>query len=102
MEYELAKQLKDAGFPQKVSVNTMIWKNGDWTVALGEEIELATVLVRPTLSELIEECGTRVRLDWFPATKSAYANCCDKSQHQHLGSTPEEAVAHLWLALNNK
>lgn len=91
MTYELAKELKDAGFPQKPHVPLSIPRMNI------QEVEHVDI---PTLSELIEACGEHMQLDWFPKTNTAYANCCDRNDHQHTGSTPLEAVARLWLALN--
>lgn len=82
MTYELAIELKDAGFPK-------LTDGGITPPALF-----------PTLSELIEACKP-VRLllseekegEWF-----VFGNTSVKS----TGKTPEEAVARLWLAINNK
>lgn len=83
MTYELAKQLRDSGWP----VNP---RNG------------ATYV--PTLEELIEACGEiKFTLsggygdDWW-----AHKNENEESQIIGRGSTPVEAVANLWLALNKK
>lgn len=110
MNYELCKQLKDAGFPY-ISFQTM-------------EIEGKTVMHSeryPTLSELIGACGdgftnltfvTRKYIgnrnyDNFPAKKwvcgwsTNGVNDLEDGWEQE-GNTPEEAVANLWLALNKK
>jgi hypothetical protein len=100
MEYELAKQLKDAGFPQQV-------KEGDWFyIAGGKEPCLITQLAYnyetdvkiPTLEELIEACGDDIsRLQRWAKTWGAYS---DTTELDGIGSTPTEAVARLWLALH--
>lgn len=98
MDHELAKQLKDAGFPQIGSK----WK----FLKEGMECEIypSPIGVKepcycvPTLEKLIEACG-HVRLDYFPKGNS-FANCCDRPHHKQTGKTPEEAVANLYLALN--
>ncbi len=83
MNYELAKQLKDAGFPQDECC--VHGKSGHDHV------------FEPSLSELIEACGDefhglwRVMDEWFAK---------DARGLEIKGSTPEEAVAKLWLALN--
>lgn len=82
MNEDLARKLKDAGFP------------------IRGPVEMVTK--RPTLSELIEAINDHVKLEWFPKTRWAYANCCDRNDHQQTGKTPEEAVANLLLELNNK
>ncbi len=78
MNYELAKELKDAG---------LVWDsdNADY----------------PTLSELIEACGI-----YFGALERAVSEkeitwLCGGLNHAFIakGDTPEEAVARLWLAL---
>lgn len=88
-EYQLALELKNAGFPQKKhSVNY----NGD-------------LLTYPSLEELIEACGN----DFILLSKSitgpgehwiAVGGKWDsKTQHERRGETPKEAVARLWLTL---
>ena len=129
MNYELAKKLKSAGFPQKyrqtepymdfayedyghsgqlvmmhTDNDTGWWLGQDYDLrAEGKEIEL---LVKcPTLSELIEACG-----DIFLSLDSPLvlgskeqwrATACnsEKMFREGFGSTPEEAVANLWIAL---
>lgn len=104
MNYEIAKELKEAGFPQ------VIWRGQNYdderkvaviaenfmeNEAIGEKVYI------PALSELIEACGEQVfdlvrrktvagNWYWEAETEVAYGE----------GSTPEEAVANLWLALN--
>lgn len=87
INYELAKELKDAGFPMNKK-------------CLCKE-EICIHISYPTLSELIEACGgnlgklvQEVKGEWY---------CYDKSRISCLkGSTPEEAVSRLWLNLNKK
>lgn len=96
MNYELAKKLKDAGFPQ---IGRGLFMIGDGTpiklVEPGEVISLDEsnpVVYLPTLSELIEACG-----ESFKSLELVgghfYTNDCWERE------TPEEAVANLWLAL---
>lgn len=94
MDYELAKQLKDAGFPvvekaNRLPEHTYLTKNLEYAYA-------------PTLEELIEAvdkcCRGSFQLIkvggvWF-ARKDIQAT-------EISNPTPEEAVAKLWLALNN-
>ncbi len=105
MNYELAKQLKDAGFPQpegKLSIKHrgIFFQDGYF----------------PTLEELIEACGEDFEnleahapeAGWRAyMTQEAFdrvvghecvLDCCG----YETGSTPTEAVAHLFLALNPK
>lgn len=104
MNYELAKKLKDAGFSQ-IGGDKYIDEETVWDEGMQSEYETPrtpsriTWVKSPTLSELIEACGDSLthlgRLDrkWIaysePAIACEYAN-------------PEEAVANLWLALNQK
>ena len=94
ISYELAKQLKDSG-----------WKNF-------QDIQDDKYLMNnlPTLSELIEACGdefysVRRCIDKFPnPTKVVYKASSIMRETQPFiqidGSTPEEAVALLYLKLN--
>lgn len=89
MDYELAKKLMDAGFPQIGkgrfigSPNKLVWRTDDRVYV-------------PTLEELIEACGTKFasldkqRDGWLASAN--YDQSC-------VAETPAEAVACLWLAL---
>lgn len=97
MEYELAKELKDAGFPVKeYGYGPDVWKDG---------------FVSPTLSELIEACGSdfdslkrylNPNDDKWYWVAFAYQN---RNQYEikptpmYSCSSPEEAVARLYLQL---
>jgi hypothetical protein len=106
MNYTLCKELKRAGFPQK--------GDGKSFVVLGmtrDGFPTGKHYI-PTLSELISACGEVVL--W----KSPYGWHCAPANSNMLsttyvddtwykddignGSTPEIAVAQLWLALNKK
>ena len=103
MNYELAKELKDAGFPFKEHHPAMGMENiidfGD-----GEDYKV------PTLSELIEACGNEFlsltqiskvlfKENWRCEWLSNDDECVEEDIY---GKTPEEAVAKLWLELNKK
>jgi len=98
MNYELCKKLKDAGFPQQ--------KFGYGTSHHHKQGDVCYI---PTLSELIEACGER---GMFALTREQGEDCWVwTATTPHLtarelvsgtGSTPEEAVAKLWLTLNEK
>ncbi len=108
MKYELAKELKDAGFPQSEEckkLHTPICGNFD-----NPDPECTTEgrPCEPTLSELIEACGDGVFelkrrhnevLEWV---WDAGINHNGKFFIELGGVAPEEAVANLWLALNKK
>lgn len=84
MTYELAKELKDAGFRFDFCND-------------GEEVHFKECF--PDLSQLIEACGhtdnVSLHLDLFGTHCVAR-----KGSFSATGSTPEEAVARCWLALN--
>lgn len=110
MNYELAKQLKVAGFPL------------EWHRRRGKPDEI----ISPTLSELIEACGEKfTSLSKVPTSMiqpykwtAVFVKFADSGQifleevgvvhavgdmirhEEHGGDTPNEAVARLWLALN--
>jgi len=105
MNYELAKQLKDAGFEMSEDCQC---DNGE-----------------PTLSELIDACGDGfgelckvekgryvnpknlkelLNIEWeaYPTAEefNKHSDCEVGCCGMELGKTPEEAVAKLWLELN--
>lgn len=103
MNYKLANQLKDAGFPN-ISFECISdiphlvhYDNGEkcqW------ELQKA-----PTLSELIEACGIPSdRMNFQLETVFNELWVTEKSglgfSHSAEGSSPEEAVAKLWLKLH--
>ena len=98
MTYELASKLKNAGFPNVVLNNGM---SSD-----GETVKYTHIT--PTLSELIEACGE----DFDNLTKGRFIKkgwMCNYAHDDQAnedwnseGSTPEEAVANLWLELNKE
>lgn len=95
MTFELAKQLKDAGFPQKRESKFVRGQNAEIDHFLDQP-------EKPTITELIEECrrlGGYIgfALLWsktapWTAELRSLADC-PKAE----GMTPEEAVAKLWL-----
>ena len=106
MTYELAKKLKDSGFPQNP-----YHKDGTPSIILnsinGDEDGIINFseCLEPTLSELIEECGDGFGLlfkfgnVWKASDKYGedVFNCIEGISY---GETPEEAVAHLYLELH--
>lgn len=123
MDYNLAKQLKDAGFPQNKSdfyYATINWVSQEF----GESKECEPYLrygsggwvdtfltATPTLSELIEACGDGFK-GLFPPRETNGGWLAVETVGQidkdgtfmfwsfWAGQTPEEAVAKLWLSLN--
>lgn len=102
MNYELAKKLKDAGFPNSDKWNLgNPYSDGSFDWFDGE---------KPTLSELIEACGNgfndlaKINNEWM-ASSATYENSYMATTAEIFlnvgnGKTPEEAVANLWLELN--
>ena len=100
MEYELAKQLKDTGFPQKSPRETWCTECNETALYARCYKHKKEYIVFPTLSELIEACGD----DFFRlirADEGIWA-ASDTHHYRYESSTPEEAVAKLWLELNKK
>jgi hypothetical protein len=104
MEYELARELKDAGFPQKD-----IMAGGVSYIANSND-QHPNPCYFPTLSELIEACGSRnfilgsniYNREQNPIPKWDAQIYDYKTRTIGTGATSEEAVARLWLALNPK
>ena len=111
MNYKLAKELKDAGFPQK----------SEPVIQQEVGIMYTEPCYLPSLSELIEACEPgkgdefylRICHEWeagyiyhgyfegwnnMPREKDGYVDIDVKE----TGGTPEEAVAKLWLRLHGK
>lgn len=87
MKYELAKKLRDAGFPF------------DWEYILEDVRGWNIEGVAPTLSELIEACGDGIHLIGDKGlTKQKWVAYIGEKVCS--GESPEEAVSRLWLALN--
>lgn len=93
MNYELAKQLKDSGFlftewylEKHNGIDSELkWDNKNWEY--------------PTLHELIQACGKNINFKLIEEIDAKGYMACG-AQLCDFGSTPEEAVAKLWLALN--
>ena len=107
MTYELAKRLKDAGFPQgKTMSNPMSKARGVSNKPLQK-----LLIHYPTLSELIEACGERfgsLGRDWLDEVGQFWC-AIDRGREETVppriectGPTPEVAVGKLLLALNEK
>ena len=106
MNYKLAEQLKEAGFPQDTRhFFGFIEAHKDWELDNGD---MSDSVACPTLSELIEACnkvGNRFFcLDFLKGTWGARKYFkhphCNNHYISMSGKSPEEAVAKLWLKLN--
>lgn len=94
MNYELAKKLKDNGFPMKfIGISNVPQDNSVLFIDGQNAYEF------PTLSELIEACG--VNFEWFGKTLGGEYRV-DYDDMSFIGKSSEEAVANLWLKLNKK
>ena len=118
MDYKLAKQLKEAGFPQFNSeyayakVATHQDKLGKWQYKIQKVQHTFQAGIEfvacPTLSELIDAVGDNFRLQnskpglWQADTCGDFNKWDDKKHILGTGKTPEEAVAKLYIALNEK
>lgn len=103
MNYELAKKLKEAGFPE----------SDGWFDKGTRFIDRESGTKVPTLPELIEACGEefgglalggkRGEARFGDAVFEGYRAWGKNIETPLVGyDTPEEAVAQLWLALNKK
>ena len=125
MNYELAKELKEAGFKHNWTGNggevKCFYEVGQQIRSgyVAEEFVPPEAIPCPTLSELIEACGEEflglfkmnhpndigkwgVMRAGVPVKKVVEKNGNTLLAAQFESSTPEEAVARLWLALNEK
>lgn len=111
MKYELAKKLKDAGFPQFGEGHALIPHKKlpesdetmdviNWqTYVHNTSLHHKEMMYAPTLSELIEACGQ----GYFNLESSQLGWSARNPLQVDLpignGSTSSEAVSHLWLEL---
>lgn len=106
MDYELAKQLKDAGFPQNKKMGALYHDRSDY-IRIGDQYydgewcptNTWEVFI-PTLSELIEACGSKfaalqIGPDLMWSAKGSGIEIFGQEN-------PTDAVAKLWLELNKK
>ena len=122
MNYELAKQLKEAGFYQATWRGQNYFNEDGLAVISDEFLEnerMQGKIKIPSLSELIESCGDK--FEWlgnYGVTKyghqddigktvwvcgkwsGTFVSVGDDFDEISRGSTPEEAVANLWLKIN--
>lgn len=101
MNYELAKKLKDAGFPFK-PVGEHFNAGGKATQAF--TFDNQSVWFEPTLSELIEACGNEFAFVCRGYDQELWLDSwgAESTNGKVItgASVPEEAVAKLWLELN--
>ncbi len=124
MNYELAKELKEAGFPQKFQIGDWHYLDDVKMCVVADDVQdfldnldLNLVFKIPTLSELIKACGGKSSCGRFHLAYGVgdkwIASLCGKEEITDVvnemianlieeGSIPEEAVGKLWLSLNKK
>ena len=112
MDYELCKKLKDAGLDQELKMGHWICKHELLDPTITEETDNCygeQLMYRPTLSELIEACGDGfnnlqkvLNVGMVGLDREGFHWSCDIGDEVITGSTPEEAVARLYLALKEK
>ena len=97
MTYETAKKLKDAGYKM------------DYNLDGFSEYNKRTAYIYISLSQLIEACGDKfvnLERDHIDPKKHAsfvaWGKIGENVESYGYSITPEEAVADLWLALNDK
>ena len=115
MDYELAERLWKAGYPFKRRgddlVVTCLCTKDVCDGPFGREFRFeGNLYPEPTLSELIDACGDgwagfgslrKTEVNWLASTPTEP----DEGRHYVLsqkGKTPSEAVARLWLVLNDQ
>lgn len=119
MKYELAKELKDAGFPQNDYLGSRFITELDqvWQRGADTQPQVSSAYI-PTLEEVIDACGVSFDKLFYRPTGTnmedgkgswyavrSYPDGFPDTQirvPQSRGATPTEAVANLWLALNAK
>lgn len=108
MDSNILKQLKDAGFPIKPFLKDILKHSTEEDIRnlkIGHVIKCGTSLENkiPTLSDLIEACGIKFDslhqnfLKGWTVKEDTFGK-----RPMFYGKTPEEAVANLWLKLNDK
>jgi len=99
MTYALAKELKEAGYPQE---GQGAYLNDDGLVyidvTLFADSPDSAFTYNPTLAELVYACVDGIVL--YEDGGFWYAGMYQTGIDAHKGKTPEEAVAKLWLKLN--
>ena len=105
MNYELAKKLEKAGFPQKRDEGGSQFDYIDIDGIRGN-LDAPVDYYVPSLEELIDACGDKFHALFVDKTTEGIVFCADSfitvSAETLTGKTPSEAVANLYLALNKK
>ncbi len=101
MNYETAKKLKDAGYPQGMGKGDIVNDGVFYEDGTGLHLDNAYA---PTLLELIKACGQPFMLQSHDGDvwQAFHDTHTITGEEVGEGSTPEIAVANLYLALNTK
>lgn len=103
ISYELAKELKEAGFPQKLHDKNVVMLNSSGEVEM--KLPDICLIANPTLSELIESFPNKEHNEFYMLSKNHNREGWFATNGWGIsteGSSPEEAVAKLWLELNKR
>lgn len=108
LSYELAKELKDGGFPQDLAYSTCVHEENRVPCEASKDVRFSNspceFVYFPGLSELIEACGIGI-YGLHRSGELWNAVSDDRKSGKAISisaSSPEEAVALLWVALNKK
>lgn len=95
LDIEMSKRLKDAGFPQTIkdTQDTGALECGHCGYYMKGDVH------RPTLEELIDACGRDLGMLINESSGWIARPCMGEDG---LGKTPSEAVANLFLVLNEQ
>jgi hypothetical protein len=101
MNYELAKRLKEARFPI-IQLASKAVGAFDYCIFCGRKfIRIEDdIFLEPTLEELIEACGNEV--EELENTFDGWRAYARSTSETYWAADICEAVAALWLALNEK
>jgi len=104
MNYELAKELKDAGFPQPIEAGGSFINDREQIVERVNIWSMPSAYI-PTLSELLEALGDNfIQMGHHKGTwmTNYHKPDGDRELHCIYESTPERAISRLWLIFNKK
>lgn len=96
MDYKVALQLRDAGYPQAIRAGKMV---GRMKIPDMNAYE-------PTLDEMIEtiieECGGLIKIEKWPTGKRSVCACLADHHEIQFGETFSEAAALVYLRIKEK
>lgn len=105
---EVAKKLKEAGWPQVTTRKSFYWfiyKSGEVLDYCGPTWAIEGLIAHylaPTIGELLEVLGL---VELKALNNGSYRVWNHKNDHEHEGhvaSNPADALAELWMALKEK